>query len=170
MKKNIEIGTGIAYGDDSFQAGFEAASQALSKIKEFKPSLVLLFSSTKFDLPQVTKGVSSVTGDCPMVGSSSVREICQTPASDSVVVTIFASPYLSAEVGVGEGVSRDWNSAIRQALPKGQAAAYFHEEQKLGRPSYFSHPTSGISPVFALLFSPGMTLTQPSLSHEIHTF
>ena len=31
MKKNIEVGTGIAYGNDSYQAGFEAASQGLSK-------------------------------------------------------------------------------------------------------------------------------------------
>ena len=170
MRKYIEVGAGVAYGDNSYQAGFEAASQASSKLKKYKPTLVILFSSTKFDLPQVTQGVASVTGDCSMVGTSSVREICQTPASDSVVVTIFASPYLTVEVGVGEEVSIDWKKAILKALPKGKTAAYFHEEQKLGRPYYFSHPSSGISPVFALLFSPGMTSNQPSLSHEIHTF
>jgi two-component sensor histidine kinase len=170
MRKHIEVGTGIAYGNDSCQAGFEAASQALSKIKKYKPTLVLLFSSTKFDIPQVTQGVASVTGDCPMVGTSGVREICQTPASDSVVVTIFASPHLSVEVGVSEGVSIDWERTALKALPKGETAAYFHGEQNLGRPYYFSHPSSGISPVFTLLFSPGMTLNQPSLSHEIHTF
>ena len=170
MRKYIEIGTGIACGPDSYQAGFEAASQAFSKLKKYRPTLVLFFSSTKFDVPRVTQGVVSVTGDCPMIGTSSVGEICQTPASDSVVVTIFASPYLSAEVGVGEGVSIGWEKATLKALPKGETVAYFHGEQKLGRPYYFSHPSSGISPVFVLLFSPGMTLNQPSLSHEIHTF
>jgi len=170
MRKHIEVGTGVAYGNDSYKAGVDAASQALSKLKKFRPTLVLVFSSTKFDMAQVTQDLASVTGDCPMIGTSSVREIHQTPASDSVVVTIFASPYLTVEVGVGEGVSIDWESATLEALPKGETATYFHGEQKLGRPYYFSHPSSGISPVFALLFSPGMTLDQPSLSHEIHTF
>jgi two-component sensor histidine kinase len=170
MRKHIEIGTGVAYGDDSFRAGYEAATQAVSRIRRYKPSLVLLFVSTQFDLQKVVYGVCSVTGHCPMAGSSSVREICQVPTSDSVAVTVFASPFLSAEVRVGKEVSKDCKGAIRRALPKGQAAAYFHEGQKIGRPFYFSHPSSGISPVFAFLFSPGMTLKKPSLSHEIHNF
>ncbi|MBN2245182.1 MAG: hypothetical protein JW755_04990, partial [Candidatus Aminicenantes bacterium] len=94
MRKYIEVGTGIARGDDSYQAGFEAASQALSKLRKSKPTLVLLFCSTKFNLIQVTQGVVSVSGSCPMIGTSSVVEICHTPTPDSVVVTIFASPYL----------------------------------------------------------------------------
>ena len=140
MRKYIEVGTGVACGNDSYQAGVEAASQALAKLKKYKPTLVLLFSSTKFDLPQVTQGVISVTDDCPMIGTSSVREICQTPTIDSVVVTVFASPYLTVEVGVGEGVSIDWEKAILKALPKGKTAAYFHEEQNWAARTIFLIP------------------------------
>lgn len=105
-----------------------------------------------------------------MIGTSGEGVICGEPVPESVVVNVLASPHLTVEVGVGEDVAGDWQQAVRDALPTGQAAAYFRGDPKLGRPFYFSHPASGLAPLFVLMFSPGITAQHASRSHEIHAF
>jgi len=166
----LEVGSAAASGTDAAAVAGQAAQLCMSQLRVFRPSLVTVFASARFDPREVASGVAGVVGDCPMIGASSAGEISGTPLTDSVVVTILASPHLSAEVGVGEGVSNDWQTATRAALPRGRSSAYFRDGPKVGRPFYFAHPASGLSPLFVLLFSPGKTLDQPSLGHEIQAF
>lgn len=170
MGRYLEVGSASASGTDAEAIAAHAARQCLGQLRVFRPSLVTVFASARYDPEEVARGVAGVVGDYPMIGASSAGEVCGSALSDSIVVSILASPHLSAEVGVGEEVSHDWLAATRAALPKGRSSAYFLDGPKVGRPFYFAHPASGLSPLFVLLFSPGKTLDQPSFGHEIQAF
>ncbi len=170
MGRFVEVGNGVGASYDAHAAGAAAATQALEAIARFTPSLAIVFASGLLDPEEVARGVTSVTGGCPMVGTSSAGEICCGHTEGTVVVTVLASPYLSAQVGVGEGLSVDWEQAVRAALPRNDNSAYFRDAPKLGRPFYFAHPASGLSPLFGLLFSPGVSMERPSYSYDVHTF
>jgi two-component sensor histidine kinase len=166
----LEVGSAHASGDDAATTAARAARRCLSRLRVFRPSLVTVFASARYDPDVVAGAVAEVVGECPMVGTSSAGEFCGGPLSDSIVVSILASPHLSAQVGVGERVSWDWQAATRAALPQGRPSAYFRDGPKVGRPLYFAHPASGLSPLFVLAFAPGKTLDHPSLGHEIQGF
>jgi two-component sensor histidine kinase len=171
MGSFLEVGSGEATGGSGFEAARTAARHALAGTSSFTPSLTLVFASGDLDAQEVAAGVADVVGDCPTAGSSTNGEIFGSSVSrGSVVVTVLASPYLRAEVGVGEGVRDDWRQAVQQALPQGNGAAYFRDAPKLGRPYYLSHPLSGLSPLFVILFAPGIDSDNPPRSHEIHSF
>ncbi len=170
MEKLIEVGIGSASAHESFAAGQRAAAGALAEIEQYSPSLTLVFASAYYDGHDVAAGVASILGDCPMIGTSSSGEIFQHPLQRSVVVTILASPHLTAEVGVGKHTSRDWLAAIRSALPTGPTAPYFRDRSKLGGPYYSKHPAAGISPVFTILFSPGKTSSRIPPNQQLHEF
>lgn len=170
MGRYLEVGSASASGSDSAAVAAQAAHRSLGQLRVFRPSLVMVFASARYDPEEVARGVADVVGDYPMVGASSAGEICGGPLADSIVVSILASPHLNAEVGVGQGVSRDWQAATRAALPQGRSSAYFRDGPKVGRPFYFAHPASGLSPLFVLAFAPGKTLDHASLGHEIQGF
>lgn len=170
MAKNIEVGVGVSRDPDGFLAGSAAAAGALAALDRFTPSLTTVFASGYYDPEEVARGVALHLGECPMIGTSSAGEICTEPVDRSVVVTVLASPYLTAEVNVGQDVSTDWSAAVLSALPRRIGAAHFEDRSKLGRPLFFSHPTSGLAPIFVLAFAPGLTATQNSRSYEIHSF
>lgn len=171
MGKFIEVGVGASARGGAVAAARQSASEAVGQLHNFAPSLTVVFASGTLDPDEVSRGVADVVGDCPTVGTSSAGEIFQAGLTKgSVSVTVLASPYLSAEVGVGQGVGRDWRAAIEAALPSGSGAAYFRDGPKLGRPYYLSHPLSGLSPLFVMMFSPGDDLDNPTRSHEIHRF
>ena len=170
MGKFVEVGNGVGSSVDAFDRRLSCRDQALGAVERFAPSLTIVFASGELDAGEVARGVASVVGDCPMVGTSSAGEICCSCTEGTVVVTVLASPYLSAQVSVGEGLSADWERAVRAALPRNDNSAYFRDAPKLGRPFYFAHPASGLSPLFALLFTPGVSMERPSYSHDVHTF
>jgi hypothetical protein len=72
---SIQIGTGIGKEESAFQAGRNAAKQAMGKIGSSKCDLVLVFSSVKFDLHELIKGVRSITGQAKIVGCTTSGEI-----------------------------------------------------------------------------------------------
>ena len=163
MGANIEVGQGEADGTDSFAAGFDAARQAVSSIKEHAVSVVLVFASVRYDLEEMLKGVRQAIPGAPILGTTTAGEICGGVRSGSVVVLVLASPYITVSAGVGENVSSNWEAAVLQAVSApGLSACFgagFTEAQK--------KMTLEGRQAFGLIFSPGNTRHSDSRSFEI---
>ena len=96
---------------NSAELGHLAATRALSHIKRFQPSLALAFVSPNLEMEKATEGLTDALGDCPLIGTSTAGEIAGGYIRHSVVVAVLASPHLSARVGMGNGVSQNFQSA-----------------------------------------------------------
>jgi two-component sensor histidine kinase len=166
LGKAIPSNTSVSHSE----LGRLAASEALSQIKQFQASLALAFISPELDIPRITDGIMSVIGDCPLIGTSTAGEIANGYIKNSVVVAVIASPHIKARVGMGKDVSGDYQKAVKQVLEDAGISHYFnykHPQHQMLRMSAAGAP--GISPVLLIVFSPGSTNTQLSLSHDIHS-
>jgi hypothetical protein len=83
----VRAGTGLSREADSTRAGRAAATAALGPLGGEKPALVFVFTSPRYDLPQLLAGIRSVTGDAPLVGATGSGGIVQ-----------------GVHLGMGEGV------------------------------------------------------------------
>ena len=88
---SIETGYGIAWGACSFTTGREAATKAVSSINKHALSGLLVYSSIKYDLEDVLKGIHAAAGDVPVFGSTTAGEICNGMHKESVVVVALPS-------------------------------------------------------------------------------
>lgn len=150
----IQIGIGVKAEKDAFSAGCQAAKQALAQITLYQPSLVLVYASAKYDLQEVLNGITSLTGNTPLVGSSTDGEINSLSfQQESVVVTILASPYLRVNIGIGQGIEKNCSSAVETAFSQARVNEYLSYEHLGGRlkVSYLNPYKS----IFALTFLPG---------------
>ena len=174
MATYFESGVGKAIlhaaSDYSIDLGRLAASQALSQIKRFQPSLALAFVSPELDISAVTEGIVEILGNCPLIGTSTAGEIANVFIRHGVVVAILASPHLTARVGLGDGVSQDYRQAVNDALTDAGIGEYFNNNHPQHQMLHMSAAgTPWISPVLLIVFSPGSTKLQLSLSHDIHS-
>jgi two-component sensor histidine kinase len=166
------VGKAILHTDsaNSVELGRLAATEALSHIKRFQPSLALAFISPELEIDKVTEGLIDVLGDCPLIGTSTAGEIADGYIRHGVVVAVLASPHLSARVGMGNGVGQDFQSAVNQALSNAGISQYFNYNHPQHQMLHMSAAgTPWISPVLLIVFSPGSTKSQFSLSHDIHS-
>ena len=167
MKKahapEIEVGYGVGRGDDAFTTGVEVARQALGSINQHPLSVVLIFVSARYDLQALLRGVHGVVGKAPVLGVTTAGEICNGPQLGGVVLVALASPHLSVRVGVGEGVSRDWQRAVAQAASAPEIWPFF---SSWARTAWRELTRQG-KDAFTLLFSPGNTRHTDSYSFEI---
>jgi len=159
----IETGCGVAQGDDAFLAGKEAARQALANVAHNCISVVIVFASIHFKFDELLAGIRSVTGDAPLIGSSSAGEICRQAYEKSVVVTVLASPYLQVRVGIGRNVSRNWQDALAEALANPALLPFFSAD----RNQIWHELTTAGKSLFAMLFTPGNTRHADAKSYEI---
>lgn len=70
MATYFESGIGKALhtaSTNSGELGRLAATDALSHIKHFQPSLALVFVSPELEICEANKGVTNVLGDCPLI-------------------------------------------------------------------------------------------------------
>lgn len=170
MGTYFEAGVGKAFRGRAIEVGRRAAKQALSQLKQFKPSLAIVFACPELNLKEVDRGIVEVLGNCPVIGTSTAGEIVNSPVNRSVVVAVIASPHLRARVGIGEGVSKDFNEAVEKALNNAGVSKYFSPEQPLHQMLHTSTSRKPhISPVLLIMFTPGGTRKQVSLSHDIHS-
>lgn len=158
----IETGTGVSQAPDSHQAGAGAANAALSGIRQFPPSVALVYASVNYSLQQVLAGIQTAVGDVPIVGTTTAGEICGGIYRHSVTVVVIASPYLSVHAAIGNRVSEDWQRALAQAVENPAISAYVEGEQHL-----ISDLISGGKSLFAMIFYPGNTRAASSMGYEI---
>ncbi|MCP4538668.1 MAG: hypothetical protein GY832_16155 [Chloroflexi bacterium] len=103
---DLIVGVGQSSNEDSFKAGQEAASQALQKQSE-KPQVLIVFGAMHFDHRRLLAGVTSVTGDIPMVGGTTAGEISTSGFStQSVVIMALGSNELDFMTGIGKNTSQ----------------------------------------------------------------
>lgn len=84
----IRVGTGVSKLADAFEAGRAAAAAATAPLAGEAPALVLVFTTPRYDLPQLLAGVRAVTGGALLVGATGSGEIVR-------------GEYLGFGVGVG---------------------------------------------------------------------
>ena len=99
----INVGVGQSKNENSFDAGAEIAKEALSNIE--KPSLSIVFSSSKFNLNELLKGIRSITNS-PLIGCSTAGEITNNGAdTESAVMMCIESERIKAGLGIGKNIS-----------------------------------------------------------------
>lgn len=109
----IKVGVGQSKDENSFKAGKEAANEAIDKIK--KPTFSIVFSSVKFDLEELLKGVRSVIKG-PLIGCSDAGEITNDGVeTGSVAVMCISSDRLKVGLGIGKDISKDARGAGQKA-------------------------------------------------------
>lgn len=101
------VGVGQSSQENSYMAGYDAASECLRKLGT-RPGVLIVFASSHFDQDRLLASIISVTGNIPMVGGTTAGEISTTGiASQSVVIMALSSPQLDFTTGIGPGMSRD---------------------------------------------------------------
>jgi len=160
---NLQVGYGIAKGEQALEVGTIAARQAVQGIKKKGLTAILVFASVRYDLKEVLRGIHGVVGQAPVMGATTAGEICDGPQQGSVVVVALASPYLKVRVGVGQGVSQDWQQAVTQAVNTPEVKPFF-DLQDTG---IWPEMTRQGKSAFGLLFSPGNTGAADSRSFEV---
>lgn len=158
----IEVGVGRSGAAGAFDAGAGAAIQALTSIGCLEISVVIVYASATHDLKEALRGIHSVVGDAPTIGTTTAGEIETGSHQHNIVVVILASPYLSVRYAVGHRVSTDWQAAVQAVLDAPELARALPED--LARHEYQTR--EGIAQ-FAMLFSPGSTQRASSTNYEI---
>jgi two-component sensor histidine kinase len=170
MGMYIETGVGRANIGKDIEMGRKAAAEAIAGLNRFKPTLTIVFVSSELNIEEVSRGVSEIIGDCPIIGTSTAGEIADEYLANSVVVAVLASPHLRVRTGLGKNVSFDFKKAVKQALAGADVSGYFKFDHSLHQMLHMTTSRgAGVSPVFLIVFSPGATKKQASLSHDIHT-
>jgi hypothetical protein len=106
----VKVGVGQSRNDDSFKAGEEAARVAVGEMTG-EPTFSLVFSSVRFNLEELLKGIRSVIKG-PLVGCSTAGEITnEGVAEGSVAVMSISSDDIKVGLGVGENISADARAA-----------------------------------------------------------
>lgn len=133
------VGVGSSKKSDSYQAGREAAAQAMNHMGLSTADFVLVFASVRFEAEALLKGIRSVTKEAALVGCSTAGEITsEGPSKRSVVVVVWQSDKLTATPGIGHNLS----GAARQA---GEEAAFGPARAKLQNPHVFLMFPDGMS-------------------------
>lgn len=109
---------GVSIRSDGEEAGAEAAAAALADLRAVGavPRLIVVFSSTVFDLSDVARGVGPIVGDVPTIGSTTSGEIAGAgPCDGSVVVMALGGEGLLAATAAAEVVDGDVRRAAAEA-------------------------------------------------------
>jgi diguanylate cyclase (GGDEF)-like protein/PAS domain S-box-containing protein len=159
---SVEIGTGVSQATDSLGAGLAASIEAISNIRQYRISAVLIYASVHYDLDKVLKGIRSTIGNVPMLGTTTAGEICGGTHQHSVTVVVIASPYLSVHASVGNAVSKDWRKALSQALGNPAISSLVKDNQNVSLDLI-----SGGNSLFAMMFYPGNTKAASSMGYEL---
>ncbi|MDR3588038.1 MAG: FIST N-terminal domain-containing protein [Negativicutes bacterium] len=158
----IEIGHGLARGDSSFAAGAEAVSKAVSSIREYAVSAVLVFASVTYNLTEVLQGIHSVVEEVPVFGATTAGEIHEGIHHQTVTVVALASPFIRVHIGIGRDVSKDWKGAVEAVIAFPDIKQFLDDDSERNRE--LRRKGTG---VFAMLFSPGNTRECDDRSFEI---
>jgi methyl-accepting chemotaxis protein len=112
-----KFATAIAKENDGLSAGKNAATKALAKLGGMKPSLVMVFASTKYNYNDVVKGVKSAAGNIPLIGCSSAGEFTdETVGNDSVACAFLAGDSIKVTTGFGKGLKKDEMAMMADAV------------------------------------------------------
>lgn len=122
----LKTGVGISATKDPYSAGVEACQSAVLELgSEYKPGMLMVFSSVAFEQERVLQGVRSVESEALLVGSSTSGEITTSgPARDhSVVVMALYSDSAHFYSGIGNDVKAGARESGKTVADAVKAAA-----------------------------------------------
>ncbi len=104
----LKAAVGLAYGNDSYAVGVNAAQGALTGLGAVRPNLILVFASVRYEQKQILDGIRSVAPEALIVGSSTAGEITTAgPAKRHSVATMaLASSDIKFYASVGENIAK----------------------------------------------------------------
>ena len=158
----IEVGTAVETGPDSFAAAARATRRACASVLSHALSVVFVYASTTHDLPAVLRGVASVVGDAPVIGATTAGAICGGAHLNGIVVCVWASPHMILRQGIGRNVSAGWERALNEAIGSPEISEFFDPAGDCW-PRLASEGKS----VFALVFAPGNSRLGKSRTYEV---
>jgi len=97
------LAVGRSVNSDSYEAGVEAATEAL---RGADPKLIVVFCAESHDLKALLRGINTTTGGVPLVGCSTAGEISTVgPDDQTVVVTAFGGSGFTVATRATDGVT-----------------------------------------------------------------
>lgn len=73
----VRAGTGVSTALDAAEAGREAATAAVAGLAGESPALIMVFTTPRYNLPELLASIRSVTGNTRLIGATSSGEIVQ---------------------------------------------------------------------------------------------
>ncbi|RPJ49793.1 MAG: hypothetical protein EHM21_06295 [Chloroflexi bacterium] len=115
MKRNAVYGVGI--GINGRDAAMQATQRALDQIGTARPVLALVFVSQEFNITEVLAGLTSLLGETPLWGFSTLRALtAEGDQPRSVVVAIITGTDLKAQVQWYPNFAQDSPAVARQFI------------------------------------------------------
>ncbi len=103
----ILAGSGASRCDDAYDAGVSAASDALLALGSQEPTLVIAFTTDRYNADDLVRGIRSVTGAAPLIGCSAAQGICNSDLlRDGVAVLALGGSDLDVTVALATGLSK----------------------------------------------------------------
>lgn len=127
----ITVGVGTSHQEDSFEAGGEAIRLAFEKTSG-KADVLIVFGAMRFEHKALLSGITSVSGNIPMVGGTTAGEISPKGFSEgSVVVMAISSDELRFHTGIGKHMSRDEDACARELIADIRSRAVIEDASSL---------------------------------------
>ena len=105
--------TGLSKGKDTKTTATEAVSQALDALGDTRPDLALLYCSSTYDYNTAVKTIRALTGNVPLIGSSTAGEFTQSRVeTGSIAVCLFVSDDIRFFTGIAQGMDTDAETAV----------------------------------------------------------
>jgi len=121
----IRAGTGLSTETDSRKAGEQAARAAVAPLGGEPPALVMVFTTPRYELPELLAAIRAVTGEATLVGATGSGEIVQGQylgfGGGVGVLALTAGPYRFG-VASGSHIRADLDGA-GQAIARASRAA-----------------------------------------------
>jgi hypothetical protein len=109
-RRRLRVGVGTSELADPAVAGRQAAAAAVADLAEPRAALVLVYASIRYDLPALLRAIREITGDTPLIGSSSSGHFhagALTQPGIGVAILIFGSGSYQFGTGVAHGIRSD---------------------------------------------------------------
>ncbi|MFN4151098.1 MAG: FIST signal transduction protein [Candidatus Sericytochromatia bacterium] len=143
-----KIANGISNNPDTVLATKEALTKALNSIDNQTPDLVLIFSSTIYDLDLVLKTVKEVSKSENIVGASSSGEFTQEKAITSgIAITVIKSDSMIFEIDKANNFKNRYEEVAEQCFSS------FKDDSKKMLQNGFRFPT-------VLILSDGLVMSR----------
>jgi hypothetical protein len=94
----LTAAVGHAQALDGREAGLQAAHQALNRLGAFTPTFGIVIASHQYQPREVAAGVSSLTGDMPLIGFSTTTGLTHEGIHPHSVIVALLSGDLRAEI------------------------------------------------------------------------
>lgn len=113
MNRYVSIGVGCQTEGSPYEKGLAASKEALRQVGGETPAFALLLGGNREGEMEILKGVSEVLGKCPLLGCVSDP---YPSLANALQIILFASPHLTAKIGVGRVIKDDWQKGISEAF------------------------------------------------------